>query len=153
LLMLVSDAYSHILVELDFDQLAALPYAALPIATAISLQGGWPMLYPRKEVKEYGTKAQIEGVYEPGQQVVVIDDLISTGGSKFEGIEKLESAGLEIKDVVVLIDRSPDGGIELRERGYQLHAVLTIQDLLAHYEQSGAIDPAKIAEVRAFLNG
>ena len=153
LLMLVSDAYSHILMELDFDQLAALPYAALPIATAISLQGGWPMLYPRKEVKEYGTKAQIEGVYEPGQQVVVIDDLISTGGSKFEGIEKLESAGLEIKDVVVLIDRSPDGGIELRERGYQLHAVLTIQDLLAHYEQSGAIDPAKIAEVRAFLNG
>ncbi|HBX69922.1 MAG TPA: orotate phosphoribosyltransferase [Chloroflexi bacterium] len=153
LMALVASAYCEILSALNFDQLAALPYAALPIAAAISLQGGWPMLYPRKEVKEYGTKAQIEGVYEAGQRVVVIDDLISTGGSKFDGIEKLESAGLQVKDVVVLIDRSPDGGAELRARGYDLHAVLTIHDLLAYYEQSGAIDTAKIAEVRDFLKG
>ena len=109
------------------------------------------MVYPRKEVKAYGTKAQIEGVFEPGQKVVVIDDLISTGGSKFEGIKKLESAGLEVKDVVVLIDRSPDGGAELAERGYRLHAVLTIGDLLDIYQKAGAIDAQKIAEVKAFL--
>jgi uridine monophosphate synthetase len=153
LLSQVATAYAQILKDLQFDQLAALPYAALPIASAISLQGGWPMVYPRKEVKEYGTKAQIEGVYEAGQQAVVIDDLISTGGSKFEGIEKLESGGLFVKDVVVLIDRSPDGGAELIERGYQLHAVLTIADLLEIYEQSGVIDAQKIAEVREFLKG
>jgi uridine monophosphate synthetase len=147
----VARAYIRILQGLAFDQLAALPYAALPITSAISLRGDWPMVYPRKEVKAYGTKAQIEGVFEPGQKVVVIDDLISTGGSKFEGIEKLESAGLEVEDVVVLIDRSPDGGAELAERGYRLHAVLTIGALLDIYQQAGTIDTQKIAEVKAFL--
>jgi len=130
-----------------FAELSVIP----PVATAISLTGNFPMIYPRKEGKEYGTKAQIEGVFEPGQKVVVIDDLISTGGSKFEGIKKLESAGLEVKDVVVLIDRSPDGGAELAERGYRLHAVLTIGDLLDIYQKAGAIDAQKIAEVKAFL--
>ena len=151
LLAEIAQAYIQILESLKFDQLAALPYAALPITSAISLQGGWPMVYPRKEIKEYGTKAQIEGVFEAGQKVAVIDDLISTGGSKFEGIEKLESAGLSVKDVIVLIDRSPDGGAELADRGYQLHTVLTISDLLDYYEQSGVIEAQKISEVRKFL--
>jgi uridine monophosphate synthetase len=151
LLAEVAAAYIRILRDLEFDHLAALPYAALPIASVISLQGGWSMVYPRKEVKSYGTRAQIEGVYQPGEKAVVIDDLISTGGSKFEGIEKLESAGLKAEDVVVLIDRSPDRGAELVERGYKLHAVLTIADLLDHYEQTDQVDPAKIAEARVFL--
>ena len=58
-------AYARILEGLKFDRLAALPYAALPIAAAISLRGDWPMLYPRKEVKDYGTRAEIEGPYLP----------------------------------------------------------------------------------------
>ena len=153
LLAEVATAYSTILQNLQFDHLAALPYAAMPIASAISLQSGWPMIYPRKEAKTYGTKTQIEGVYQPGEKAVVIDDLISTGGSKFEGIEKLEDAGLRVSDVVVLIDRSPDGGRELAERGYNLHAVLTITDLLAYYDQTGAMPSEKIAEVREFLKG
>ncbi len=151
LLSKVALAYLHILQDLDFDHLAALPYAAMPIASAISLHGDWPMIYPRKEVKEYGTKAQIEGVYAAGQRAVVIDDLISTGGSKFEGIRKLEAAGLLVEDVVVLIDRQPAGPNELAERGYKLHAVLTIAELLEIYEKSGKIAPEKIAEARTFL--
>jgi len=79
---------------LQFDRIAGLPYAAIPIATAVSLQGHYPMIYPRKEVKAYGTKADIEGEYHAGETVVVIDDLATTGGSKFEAIEKLTAAGL-----------------------------------------------------------
>jgi uridine monophosphate synthetase len=60
-------AYLPLLQGLTFDRLAALPYAALPIGTAVSLQGGWPMIYPRKEAKEYGTRAEIEGEYHPGE--------------------------------------------------------------------------------------
>ena len=144
-------AYAEILQHLEFDQLAALPYAALPIASAISLTMGYPMVYPRKEAKAYGTKAQIEGVYEVGQRMVVIDDLISTGGSKFDGIEKLEAAGLIVEDVVVLINRSTDGGAEILARGYDLHAVLKIGDLLAYYELKGAVEPTMIAAVKEFL--
>ena len=98
-------------------------------------------------------KVQVEGVFEVGQKAVVIDDLISTGGSKFEGIEKLEAVGLQVEDVVVLIDRSSGGGAELQARGYQLHAVVTIRDLLDIYEQNGQVEAGKIAEVRAFLKG
>jgi uridine monophosphate synthetase len=152
LLSQIADAYVQLLGELEFDHLAALPYAAMPIATAIALRGNWSMVYPRKEVKGYGTDAQIEGVFEDGDRVVVIDDLISTGGSKFEGIEKLTSVGLEIQDVVVLIDRRPEGHDELAQRGYRLHAVFTLPKLLDYYESEGKIPAKQIDKVRAFLN-
>ena len=61
-------AYVELLRGLLFDRLAALPYAALPIATAISLAGGWPMIYPRKEAKSYGTRAEIEGGFAAGER-------------------------------------------------------------------------------------
>jgi uridine monophosphate synthetase len=152
LLSQVAEAYIEILKKLTFDHLAALPYAALPIATAISLRGNYSMLYPRIEVKTYGTKAQIEGVFAPGHRAVIIDDLITSGGSKFEGIEKLTSAGIEVQDVVVLIDRQAGGVDVLAERGYQLHAVLTMPELLNYYEQSGKVSAKQVAEVRKFLS-
>ena len=105
LLEQIGAAYLPLLKDLKFDRIAGLPYAAIPIATAISLAGNYPMIYPRKEVKTYGTKAEIEGKYHAGETVVVIDDLATTGGSKFEAIEKLTGAGLVVKDVVVLVDR------------------------------------------------
>jgi len=63
LLEQVAGAYQPILQQLTFDRLAGLPYAALPIATAISLQTGWQVIYPRKEAKQYGTRSEIEGIY------------------------------------------------------------------------------------------
>lgn len=153
LLSEVSQAYIKILRSLHFDHLAALPYAALPIASAVSLDGDWSMVYPRKEVKSYGTRAQIEGVFQPGDQVVVIDDLISTGGSKFEGIDKLKSSGLVVNDVVVLIDRSPDGGVELSRQGFRLHAVLTLNHLLDYYSKVGQVPLDKIQATRDYLAG
>lgn len=151
LLTQVAQAYIQLLRNLTFDAMAALPYAALPIASAISLLSGWSLIYPRKEVKEYGTKAQIEGVFKPGDVVVVIDDLISTGGSKVEGIERLINAGLLVKDIVVLIDRSPDGGAMLVRKGFRLHAVVTLPQLLDHYQDIGAVDVDLIQAARQFL--
>ncbi|GAP16801.1 orotidine-5'-phosphate decarboxylase [Levilinea saccharolytica] len=151
LLAEVSKAYLSLLHGLEFDRLAALPYAALPIATAVSLQSGWPMLYPRKEVKAYGTKAEIEGIYEPGEKVVVIDDLATTGGSKFEAIEKLTAAGLRVEDVVVLVDRQSGAGEALAEAGIHLHAVLTLSGLLDYWEKTERIPAEKIRETREFL--
>jgi uridine monophosphate synthetase len=148
----VALAFIQVLRDMQFDHLGALPYAALPIATAISLQGDWSMVYPRKEVKSYGTKAPVEGVFQAGEVVVVIDDLISTGGSKIEAIEKLTSAGLVVEDVVVLIDRSPDSGAALTSRGYKLHAVLTLAEILDHYEAAGLVPAEVIDETRDFLS-
>jgi len=152
LLEQVAAAYLPILQELTFDRLAALPYAAIPIATAISLQGGTPMIYPRKEVKDYGTKAEIEGEYHAGETVVVIDDLATTGGSKFEAIEKLTATGLVVKDVVVLVDRQSGVKEALAEAGYTLHAVLTIGGMLEHWEKTGKVGKEIIKATRDFLD-
>ena len=118
LLEQIGAAYLPLLKELKFDRIAGLPYAAIPIATAISLQGNYPMIYPRKEAKTYGTKAEIEGEYHAGETVVIIDDLATTGGSKFEAIEKLTSVGLNVKDVVVLIDRQSGAKESLEQAGF-----------------------------------
>ena len=147
----VGMAYLPLLKGLKFDRLAALPYAAIPIATSISLQGNYPLIYPRKEVKTYGTKAEIEGEYHAGETVVVIDDLATTGGSKFEAIEKLTSAGLKVKDVVVLVDRQSGAKESLAEAGYDFHAVLTITQLLDYWEAVGKVDKAHLAATRKFL--
>lgn len=151
LLAAVGAAYAGLLAGLRFDRLAALPYAALPIAAAISLRGGWPMIYPRKEVKSYGTAAEIEGAFRAGERAVVIDDLATTGGSKFEAIEKLAAAGLEIEDVVVLIDRCSGAREALAAAGYKLHAVMTLPRMLDHWAQTGRVPAEQIAAARAFL--
>ena len=151
LLEQIGAAYLPLLKGLKFDRIAGLPYAAIPIATAISLQGNYPMIYPRKEVKTYGTKAEIEGEYQAGETVVIIDDLATTGGSKFEAIEKLTEAGLVVKDVVVLIDRQSGAKESLTQAGYSMHAVLTITQLLDYWEQTEKVEKDKIEATRRFL--
>jgi uridine monophosphate synthetase len=152
LLRSVAKAYLSILQRLTFDRIAGLPYAALPIATAISLQSGWPLIYPRKEAKAYGTKAEIEGEYHQGEQVVLVDDLATTGESKFESIEKLTSAGIKVKDIVVLVDRQSGASEALAQAGYRLHAVFSINSLLDYYESEMRVTPENLAAARSFLN-
>lgn len=149
----VARAYVPILRRLHFDRLAALPYAALPIASAISLQNNWPFLYPRKEVKGYGTCAEIEGEFHPGERTVVIDDLATTGESKFEAINKLSEAGLMIEDIVVLIDRQSGASEALAKAGYRLQAVLTLSGLLDYWESTKRISSDQILAARVFING
>jgi uridine monophosphate synthetase len=151
LLTRVASAYLPVLKGLRYDRLAALPYAALPIATAISLQTGRPMIYPRKEIKDYGTGSAVEGGFVRGERVVLIDDLATTGGSKFEAIERLEAASLEVNDVVVLIDRQGGAAHDLAEAGYRLHAVFTLSQLIEHWAGVGKISPQQADEVKRFL--
>ncbi len=151
LLEQIGQVYLPLLKELKFERLAGLPYAAIPIATAISLAGNYPMIYPRKEAKAYGTKAEIEGEYHAGETAVIIDDLATTGGSKFEAIEKLTGAGLVVKDVVVLVDRQSGAKESLEQAGYAMYAVLTITQLLDHWEENGKVGKDKIEETRNFL--
>jgi uridine monophosphate synthetase len=147
----IARAYLPLLTNLLFSRIAGLPYAAIPIATAISLAGNYPMIYPRKDVKTYGTKAGIEGEYYAGETVVVIDDLATTGGSKFEAIEKLTGVGLVVKDVVVLVDRQSGAKESLKQAGYSMHAVLTITQLLDYWEKTGKVSSDKINATRTFL--
>ncbi len=147
----VAAAYVQQLRTLEFDRIAGLPYAALPIATAVSLQGNWPMIYPRKTTKDYGTAADVEGLYHPGEKVVLIDDLATTGGSKFEAVEKLTAVGLKVEDVVVLIDRESGAKQALAKAGLKLHALFTLTQLLDYWEETERLPAEQLAKVRDFL--
>lgn len=153
LLAQVAKAYGSILDGLSFDRLAAIPLAGLPIGTAVALETGRPMVYPRPTVKQHGTGQSVEGPFAVGETVVVIDDLISSGLSKREAIAPLEAAGLKVRDVVVLIDRQGGGAADLAAAGYRLHAVLTLTEIVAHLHAAGRLDDAMRQTVLDFVAG
>jgi len=133
------------------DRIAGIPYAGLPLAVAASLASGLPLVYPRREEKAYGTRRRIEGTFQPGERVVVIDDIVTDGASKLEAIAPLEAAGLVVEDLVVLIDREQGARERLAQKGYRLHAVLTISACFDALEAAGLVDPTLLAQSRAFV--
>jgi uridine monophosphate synthetase len=147
----VARALSAILSRLQYDRIAAIPYGGLPIGQAVSLSTGKPLIYPRREAKDYGTKKLIEGAYAAGETVVVLDDLITTGGSKIEALTPLQEAGLKVEDVVVLVDREQGGSGELAWKGIALHAALTLTQILDCLVRHGRIADAVRANVHAEL--
>jgi len=147
----VARAMAGIARDLAFDRLAAIPYAGLPIGVALALELDRPLIYPRREVKAHGTHRSIEGAFQPGETALLIDDLITRGDSKLEAIAPLEAAGLTVRDVLVLIDREQGGADDLAHRGYRLHAVLRLTEILDTLRQDACITPAQHAEVLAYL--
>ena len=144
-------AYASLLAGLSFDRLAAIPYAALPIGTAVALLTGRPLIYPRREAKAHGTRRLIEGAWRPGETVVVLDDVVTTGGSKLEAIRPLEESGLVVRDVIVLIDRQQGGRATLEAQGYRLHAVLGMREILETLVKRGRVGQAERERVEALL--
>lgn len=143
----VLSAYAEILKDLSFDRIAGIPYGSLPTATGLSLQLNRPMIFPRKEVKAHGTRRLVEGHFEPGETAVVVDDILISGNSAMEGAAKLKSVGLEVQDIVVLLDHEQDVKGRLQTNGYQPHSVLTISEVVATLHQAGRISDA---EMQAF---
>ena len=145
----VLHAYAGQLEHLAFDRIAGIPYGSLPTATGLSLLLHKPLIYPRKEVKAHGARRLIEGDFEDGDLVVVIDDILITGGSVLEGIAKLESSGLAVEDVVVFIDHGGEHDRRARERlaeaGYRVHAVLDIPRITRVLQRSGRLSDAQAA--------
>ncbi len=138
-LALSAAALEDLIAALAFDRLAAIPYAALPIGVALALRINRPMIYTRKERKEYGTGKLIEGEYRSGERVLVVDDLITRGDSKIEAINPLRDAGLQISDIAVLIDRESGGVQALALAGIAVHAVLRLTEMLDILQNVGKL--------------
>ena len=152
LLREVARAMAQTAQALTFDRLAAIPYAGIPIGVALALELDRPLIYPRREVKEHGTRRAIEGFFRPGETALLVDDLITRGDSKLEAIQPLEEAGLAVRDVLVLIDREQGGADDLARRGYRLHAVLTLRQILDALAAATRITPAQHAQVLDYLS-
>lgn len=126
-----------------FDLVAGVPFGGLHIATAYSLVANTPMIYLHPARDENGRLTDgsvIEGTYMPGQTVLIIDDLITGGGSVVETAERLREAGLIVKDAVVLIDREQGGREYLKRFGIRLVPILNLEVMLNYLMSRGKIE-------------
>jgi orotate phosphoribosyltransferase len=128
------------LADADVSAAGGLTLGADPIANALSLisyQRGKPIksFIIRKEVKEHGTKSAVEGEVWPGEKVVIIDDVITTGGSTLTAIERAREAGLIIDRVVTLIDREEGGRENIIRQVARVEAVFTRSGIMSLYEE------------------
>jgi uridine monophosphate synthetase len=151
LLFQVARVYMPYLESLTFDRLAVIPYTGMPIGTAVSLQGNYSMIYPRKESRPGEPESDIEGIYHPGERAVVIDDMTTTGITKFEIIEKLRQQEVEVEDILVLVDRQSGANQKLVQGGFRLHAVFTLSKLCRMLQEQGHITSEQEAQVLKFI--
>ncbi|EGC37794.1 bifunctional UMP-synthetase [Dictyostelium purpureum] len=128
-----------------------VPYTALPIATGMSIAHDIPMVVRRKEAKAYGTKQLIEGRFKEGDNVLVVEDLVTSGASVLETVRDLNSVGLTVTDVVVLLDRQQGARETLEKNGLRLHSVFTMEELINTLIESGKLAGKTLDLVKAFL--
>ncbi|MCA0453749.1 MAG: orotidine-5'-phosphate decarboxylase [Chloroflexi bacterium] len=150
-LNIVGAALARLLAKLEFDHIAAIPYAALPIGVSASFQSNRSLIYPRREAKAYGTGVNIEGVFEAGDTAVLLDDLATTGETKIETIERLKSADLVVKDIVVVVDREQGAADILGRAGYNYYALVKLSEMLPVWEELGYLSAEHHAEIQNYL--
>jgi orotate phosphoribosyltransferase len=135
---------------LSFTRYAGIPLAATPLVAVLSHLTRVPMITPREQ-KTHGTADTINGAFTAGETVLVIDDVVSSAGSKLEAIRVLETNGLVVRDVAVLVDREQGGREQLATVGYALHAAVRLSQLLDHWRATGGLDEATFERVRTYL--
>ena len=113
----------------NFDLICGVPYAALPMATAMSLESYIPLIIKRKEAKEYGTKKMIEGIYQKGQNCLLVEDVITSGKSLIETIAEIEQEDIKVADIVVVLDREQGGKQLLESKGFRVHTLFNISEV------------------------
>ncbi len=135
------------------DVVAGGETAGIPFAAWIAERLDKPMIYVRKKPKGFGRNAQIEGTFQDGARVLLVEDLATDGGSKLKFVDAIRTAGGEIAHTFVIFHYGifPEGIAALAERGVALHALATWWDALAVAEARGYLPPEDLAEVRAFL--
>lgn len=151
LLVAISSLMYEKVQKTPFDLVCGVPYTALPFATVLSIQHQVPMILRRKEKKEYGTAKLIEGQFEKGQTCLLLEDVITSGQSLLETIASLEQEGLKVKDLVVLVDREQGAKKILSAKGYQVHCICTLSEIVQELCRSQKITAEMAQSVSTFI--
>ena len=133
-----------------FDLVAGVPFGGLHIATAFSLTAKIPLIYLHPRLDDLGN--DIEGIYRPNQQALIMDDLLAGGGSILETVLQLGEAGLMIRDAVVLLDRQQGGRERLRRQGINLVSLLTLEVLMNYLHYNNKITGEQFRNTMDFLD-
>ncbi|WP_458207479.1 orotate phosphoribosyltransferase [Haladaptatus sp. NG-SE-30] len=126
-LELIAEAFAERLGE---TKLAGVALGAVPLVAVTSVETGLPYVIARKQQKEYGTANLIEGRLEESEEVVVLEDIVTTGQSAVDAVEALRDAGAEVNRILVVVDREEGGRENLAEAGVEMEALLSASDLL-----------------------
>ncbi|MDR2205554.1 MAG: orotidine-5'-phosphate decarboxylase [Flavobacteriaceae bacterium] len=137
----------------NFDLICGVPYAALPMATAMSLESYIPLIIKRKEAKEYGTKKLIEGIYKKGQNCILVEDVITSGKSLLETIPEIENEEIFVSDIVVVLDREQGGKEILERKGYRVHTLFKISEIVKILRETNEITESEAARIKDFIAG
>jgi orotate phosphoribosyltransferase len=133
----------------NFDAIAGVPTAGLVYSSPVALELGKPMIYVRKEEKDYGRKKRIEGSIKPGWKVLVLDDVITTGMSKLPAIDAIRLEGGEVLDVAVLIDRLEGGKANLKKAGAALHSLTDVMGMIQMLHKNEAISDEEMQAIKS----
>lgn len=112
------------------DRIAGIAVGSIPISTALSLETGVPFLIVRKDAKEHGTQARIEGDLAPGMRVVVVEDVATTGGSALAAVNAIRGSGGICDTVLVVADREEGADENLRRNGVELKSLTRVRELI-----------------------
>ena len=110
-------------------RIAGAELGAVPLAAAASMASGLPCVFIRNQKKEYGTSKQVEGVIEAGDVVMIVEDVLTTGGQVLEAAKSLESTGAKVEKIVAVIDRMEGARQNIEGAGYKFEALFTTEDL------------------------
>jgi len=135
----------------EYDYICGVPYSGLSFASAASMTHDIPMLIKRKERKKYGTKRLVEGSQSAGDDIVLIEDVVSSGASLLETIEDLGHENLGIAGILVVIDREQGGTELLKAKGYPVHTLFTVNQLLDLLVETDRLDDDTANKVRNFV--
>jgi orotate phosphoribosyltransferase len=112
------------------DLLAGPELGAVALAASASLASGLPFLIVRKEAKEYGTERRLEGVYESGQRVWLVEDVVTTAGAAVAAVNTLRAEGLECRNAVCVVDREEGGVDALARAAVRLSPLFRAQEVI-----------------------
>lgn len=118
-----------IIPDLTFDMLAPLEMGGIPIATAVALSGGYDMVFVRKKAKGYGTCKLAEGPELTGKRLLIIEDVVTSGGQIIISANDLRERGAIVTDAVCVINREQGGEENLQKVGIKLHSLFTMTEL------------------------
>jgi orotate phosphoribosyltransferase len=128
----VEDIYIFMAKELigleSFDRIAGIPTAGIPFASVMAYSLHKPFIYVRKEVKTHGRERKVEGILHPGDRVLLVDDVVTTGGSLLTAAEAVVAEGGIVRDALVLIDREEGGKNALYSKGIRLNCFINISE-------------------------
>ncbi len=152
------EVYQHVIdliwqemMDYEMDHVSGVPLAGVPLASGIALLYHKSMVMPRKESKKHGMRQRIEGAFKKGDEVVLIEDLVTSGGSALDTVKTLREAGLVVNNVVAFLDYEKGAPEKLADHDVQVRTVCKLSELIGSLHRSGKIDASAFERINTFM--